>query len=102
MRALTRLTLATTFALVALSAPAAHASVLTWVEGSNVWIANSDGSAKRRLTTAGTTDSPYRSPTVDDNGVVVAARSQEYFRMDQNGTVLNGNVAPMGPCSFGK
>src|SRR3954451_1204330 len=102
MRALIRLSLAIPVAMLLAFAPAANATVLTWIEGSNVWIANPDGSGKKQLTTAGTTESPYRSPTSDDQGVVVAARDQEYFRMDQNGTVLNGNVAPMGPCSFGK
>src|SRR4051794_41430976 len=96
MRTLIRLSLAIPVALVfAFAAPVANATVLTWIEGSNVWIATPDGSGKKQLTTAGTTESPYRSPTSDDQGVVVAARDQEYFRMDQNGTVLNGNVAPM-------
>jgi hypothetical protein len=96
------LTLAMALAVLALAAPAANATVLTWIENDNVWIANPDGSGRKQLTTAGTADTPFRSPTSDDNGVVVAARDQEYFRIDQNGTVLNGNVAPMGPCSFGK
>jgi hypothetical protein len=102
MRALTRLSLAMAIAALALSAPAADATVLTWIESENVWIANPDGSGKRQLTTAGTGDSPYRSPTSDDSGVVVAARGQEYFRLDQTGKVLNANLAPMGPCNFGK
>lgn len=102
MRALIRLSLAISVAMLLAFAPAANANVLTWVEGGNVWIANADGSGKKQLTTAGTSESPYRSPTIDDQGVVVAARDQEYFRMDQSGKVLNGNVAPMGPCNFGK
>ena len=102
MRALIRLSLAIPVAMLLAFAPAANATVLTWIEGSNVWIANADGSGKKPLTTAGTSETPYRSPTIDDQGVVVAARDQEYFRMDQSGKVLNGNVAPMGPCNFGK
>jgi hypothetical protein len=101
MRALIRLSLAIPIALLFAFAPAADATVLTWIDGSNVWIGNADGSGRKQLTTAGTTESPFRTPTSDDQGVVVAARAQEYFRMDQNGTVLNGNVAPMGPCNGG-
>jgi hypothetical protein len=102
MRALIRLSLAISVAMLLAFAPAANAAVLTWIEGNNVWIANPDGSGKKQLTTAGTAELPFRSPTSDDQGVVVAARDQEYFRIDQSGNVLNGNVAPMGPCSFGK
>jgi hypothetical protein len=96
------LTLAIAIAVLALSASAANATVLTWIENDNVWIANPDGSGKKQLTTAGTAVIPFRSPTSDDNGVVVATRDQQYFRIDQNGAVLNANVAPMGPCNFGK
>jgi hypothetical protein len=102
MRALIRLSLAIPVAMLLAFAPAANATVLTWIEGNNVWIANADGSGKRQLTTAGTAELPFRSPTSDDQGVVVAARDQQYFRIDQSGNVLNANVAPMGPCSFGK
>lgn len=94
------------FAVVALavlaSAAPAGATVVTWIEGDNVWIANADGTQKRQLTSEGTADTAFRSPTVDDNGVVVAARDQSYYRIDQSGKVVSANLAPMGPCGAGK
>src|SRR4051794_11089986 len=80
----------------------AHATVVTWIDQNNVWIANADGSEKRQLTTAGTTDKPFGSPTSDDQGVVVARIDQSYFRLSQSGQTLTANMAPMGPCGAGK
>jgi hypothetical protein len=51
---------------------AAEAAGVTYIDGGNVWVASPDGSTKRELTTDGSAEAPYRLPSADDQGNVVA------------------------------
>jgi hypothetical protein len=62
-------------ALLALIAAApAHADAMVFVKRNDVWISRPDGSRQIRLTTNGTRDSPYVSPSIADDGTIVALR----------------------------
>lgn len=80
------LAVATTIAAAAPSA--ASAASLVYVRASNVWIANPDGTAARRLTIDGTNAAPYTSPSEDDKGVILVQRGPAFVRIDQSGHVL--------------
>jgi len=51
---------------------AAPASMITYIDGKNVWVASPDGQTKRQITTDGTNDAPYHVPSADDAGNVLA------------------------------
>ncbi|HVY97747.1 MAG TPA: hypothetical protein VHA54_12370, partial [Solirubrobacterales bacterium] len=70
------------------AAPAAADSIV-YVKGSNVWLANADGSGQYQVTTDGTADHPYRSPSQADDGTIAVGFGNEILRLKQNGTVLN-------------
>ena len=78
----------------------ARAAVLTYVDQDQVWVSTVDGTAKHAITSNGTADHPWSSPTSDDQGRILAARDTFLFLMDQTGATLpNGmNLAPQGPC----
>lgn len=72
------------------AAPApAPGGTIVFVKGYNVWIARGDGTGQRAVTTNGTYEHPYRSPTQSDAGIVAASHGNLIYRMDQSGKVLS-------------
>jgi hypothetical protein len=71
-------------ASLALVAPA-QADTMVFVKKSNVWIARDDGSRQVRLTRDGTRRRPYFSPTVADNGTIVALKGIHLYSFKPNG-----------------
>lgn len=73
---------------------------IVFIRDNDVWIARPDGSAAARLTTDGTADQPYFSPSEDDAGHIVAARgaagAAALVRLDQAGHVLGRFAPPVG------
>lgn len=70
---LSKLLLAAFVAALAIPA-AASASMVTYIDAKNVWVASPDGAIKRQLTTDGTTQSPFHVPSTDDHGNVAAVK----------------------------
>ena len=68
---------------------AASADSLVYIKSGNVWLSQPDGTDAYQVTTDGTPDSPYRSPSQADDGTIAAGRHDDIVRMTQNGTVLN-------------
>lgn len=73
---------ATAFAaLVACVAPAAaNATSVAYRDGSNVFLANADGSNKRQITTDGVSTDYYTYPSVADDGTVVSIKGYNTTR----------------------
>ena len=69
---------------LALAAPAQGASVV-FVKKNNVWIAKPDGSRQVRITRDGTRGSPYYSPSIADNGTIVALKGIHLHSFRPNG-----------------
>jgi len=69
---------------LALVAPA-QADTMVFVKKSNVWMARDDGSRQVRLTRDGTRRRPYFSPTVADNGTIVALKGIHLYSFKPNG-----------------
>lgn len=67
---------------------AAPAGSMVYLKGDNVWVARADGSGGRRITTDGSREHPYVSPTQADTGEIVAARKERIIRMTTTGRVL--------------
>lgn len=74
--------------LLVAASPAAADSIV-YVKESNVWLANPDGSGNYPVTTDGTAEHPYRSPSQADDGTIAVGFGNEILRLKQNGTVLN-------------
>ena len=58
----------------------------------NAWLFSRDsvhGKYPAEVTTDGTADHPYRSPSQADDGTIAAGYANEIVRMKQNGQVLN-------------
>lgn len=72
---------------LALAAPAAADSIV-FVKDANVWVAQPDGGAARPLTTDGTPQLPYGSPSQADDGTVLAARGSRLYKLDRQGKQL--------------
>lgn len=77
----------------AVARPVVQGSVV-FVRKFNVWIARADGSHARRLTRDGTRRTPYRTPSEDSRGHVVALRGDKLVRMSQAGRVLQRFTPP--------
>ncbi|MDX8152231.1 hypothetical protein SK069_11540 [Patulibacter brassicae] len=78
---------------VGLAAGAAPAGAsLTFVKDHDVWLAHDDGSGAVRVTTDGTAENPWQSPSQADDGTIVAARklprSGPLFVLRQNGELV--------------
>jgi hypothetical protein len=92
--------LGTSLAFLAGASTASAASIV-YIQDSNVWLMNPDGSGKYQVTLDGTSDAPYVSPSQADDGTIVAVHAtssvgserDELVRMRQNGTVL-GSFTP--------
>ena len=59
-----------TVAAIALSPAVASADSIVYVKDANVWLANADGSGTYQVTTDGTAEHPYRSPSQADDGTI--------------------------------
>lgn len=82
--------LAAVVAALCLAAPAAaQADSLLFVKDNNVWLSAPNGSGQYQVTTDGSADHPYRSPSQADDGTIAAGFGNEIVRMRQNGDVLN-------------
>ena len=68
---------------------AASADSIVYLKAGDVWLAKPDGTGAYQVTTDGTPDSPYRSPSQADDGTIAVSRYDDIVRMTQNGTVLN-------------
>jgi hypothetical protein len=92
--------------VLAAAAPAA-ADSLVYVKDSNVWSARPDGSEQRRLTSDGTAQDPYSSPSQADDGTIVAVRGTRMYKLDPQGrpagtlksllTDKPGSITAVGP-----
>ena len=76
-------------AALALSPAVASADSIVYVKGGNVWLAAGDGGSQYQVTTDGTAEHPYRSPSQADDGTIAVGYGDEILRMRQNGQVLN-------------
>ena len=76
-------------AALALSPAVAAADSIVYVKDANVWLASPDGSGAYQVTSDGTAEHPYRSPSQADDRTIAASFGQEIVRMRQNGDVLN-------------
>ena len=89
-----RLSLLSLFLTLALAAPAAADSIV-YVKDANVWVARPDGSEARALTTDGTPQLPYGTPTQADDGTVLAVRGTP---LPTGSTVRAGSWARSARC----
>jgi hypothetical protein len=62
---------------------------IVFIKAYNVYVARGDGSGARRITTNGTKEVAYHSPSESDAGVIAAARGSLIVRMSQTGKVLS-------------
>lgn len=76
------------------------AGTITFTLDHDVWIMAADNpSGAMAVTTDGTAESPYLSPTQDDQGRIIAIAGGEggdIVRMDQDGTLLGDAFRPPG------
>lgn len=96
------LALSATASLATAAAVAApvQADSLVFVKDANVWLANPDGSGLYQVTTDGTADNPYASPSQADDGTIVTVRAKPnlgpLILLKQNGELIRQvPVAPM-------
>jgi hypothetical protein len=77
------------FAFAAGGQAGAATGSIVFIKDHNVWLANADGTGQYQVTTGGTYEQPWRSPSQADDGTIAASRHHEIVRMKQNGKVLN-------------
>jgi len=88
-----RLGLATITALVLLALPApAGADSILFVRDGNVWISTPDGSTERSLTAGG----GFASPSMADDGTIVALRGSSFARLRTDGAAIGMPVQAIG------
>jgi hypothetical protein len=89
--------------LTALLAPAAaSADSIAYTKDNDVWLAKPDGSGAHRVTTDGTPDQRYHSPSQADDGTIAAAHIQSIVLMRQNGEVVREIDPPALTTSVGE
>jgi hypothetical protein len=71
--------------LLLLLPAAAHADSIVYMKGSEVWVAQPDGSSARQVTRGG----GYLSPTQADAGTILVQRGTQFQRLDRSGRVLS-------------
>jgi hypothetical protein len=76
-------------AALAISPAVASADSIVYIKDSNVWLAKPDGTGSYQVTTDGTAEHPYRSPSQADDGTIAVGHGERILRMRQNGAVLN-------------
>ena len=85
--------LAALVALVLLAAPApAVASSIVLVRDGDVWLATPDGGFERRLTVGG----GYDSPSMADDGTIVALNRGSFVRLRGDGAVIGAPMRAVG------
>jgi len=82
-------------AALALSPAVASADSIVYIKDGNVRLASGTGGDQYQVTTDGTAEHPYRSPSQADDGTIAVGYGTEILRMRQNGTVLNRLDPPM-------
>jgi hypothetical protein len=95
--ALKRLSLAVAAAVLGLLAWAAvaQASSIVYIKDHNVWLSSPDGAAQRQLTTDGSGQLPYHSPSQADDGTILAGRGLHFQRLDRRGAKLGDPIASL-------
>jgi len=76
-----------TAAFLAAASPAAADSIL-FVRDGNVWISTPDGATERPLTS----DGGYASPSIADDGTIVALRGGAFLRLRPDGSAVGAPV----------
>lgn len=80
--------------LIAAGPASASPGSIVFVKDHNVWLAKADGTGQYQVTTGGTYESPWRSPSQADDGTIAASHNDQIVRMRQNGSVLNAINPP--------
>lgn len=89
-RAVRIATAAAVAAVAAAAVPAAaQADSIVFVKDANIWLAAPDGSKLTQVTTDGTPEFPYHSPSQADDGTIAAGHRLSIVRLKQNGDVIN-------------
>lgn len=70
------------------AAGATSGGSIAYISDNDVWIANPDGSHHFRVTWDGTANSPYRSPSQADNGIIAAGHLNDIVLMRQSGDLI--------------
>ena len=82
----------------------AVADSVVYVRGHNLWIASPDGAQQRQLTTSGSAEQRWDSPSSADSGMVLGvwgSGTNKFFEhMKPDGTVVHRNLAPMSNCGM--
>jgi pyruvate/2-oxoglutarate dehydrogenase complex dihydrolipoamide acyltransferase (E2) component len=81
--------LALATAVLAAVPAAASADSIVFLKDYNVWLAAPDGSKLTQVTTDGTYERPYLSPSQADDGTIAVSKGTEIVRLRQNGEVIN-------------
>ncbi|HEX7740489.1 MAG TPA: Ig-like domain-containing protein [Marmoricola sp.] len=68
---------------------------IVFIRNNQVWISDGHGAHARKLTTQGTTAKPFRYPSEDDHGHIVAMRGNGFVVLDQVGHVLHSYAQPL-------
>jgi hypothetical protein len=89
LTALCAMTCVTTSAPTAVAATAGTSGSIVYIKAANLFIARGDGTHARRLTSDGTRDRPYHSPSESNAGIIAAAHGSFIVRLNQHGRVLN-------------
>ncbi len=89
---------AAAFAAGLAGAAPAHADSVVYVDRGNVVAASPDGAVKRALTTNGTEQESYRSPSADDQGRWLAARAGTWYWHAPDGALLSADLVDKGTC----
>ena len=76
--------LASLLAALALAAPA-HADIMVFIKKGDVWMAKDNGSRQVAITRDGKPGRPYFSPSVADNGTIVALKGIHLHSFKPNG-----------------
>ena len=85
------------------AAIAAPAGGIVFIYRHNVWIASPDGKTRRQVRFDGTASSPWRDPSMTDNGTIVAFRNSSFLvgtKTNQRGTIYRLNQAGRTLSSF--
>jgi hypothetical protein len=72
-------------------------SGIVYTKDANVWVARPDGSGAVALTVDGTASIPYRSPSRDTRGNVIAERADEILRLSPTGTPVGTPFGVLDP-----
>lgn len=73
------------------------ASGIVFTKNANVWVATPDGTGAVAVTVDGTASNPYRSPSRDARGNVVAERGNEIYRFTPAGDLVGTPFGVLDP-----